>query len=136
MNIGFIADSSRKDLIENFCVAYKYILAKHNLYATEMTGRRIEQATNLHVHKFLPGSVGGEKQFIDMIQRNYMDLVIYFYNPMEKSPNQPYVLEVTKECDRYSIPVATNIATAEAMILGMDRGDFDWRESVKPDDMN
>ncbi len=40
MNIGFIADSNRKDLIENFCVAYKSILAKHNLYATEMTGRR------------------------------------------------------------------------------------------------
>lgn len=133
MNIGFIADSSRKDLIENFCVAYKYILAKHNLYATEMTGRRIEQATNLHVHKFLSGAVGGEKQFIDMIQRNYMDLVIYFYNPMEKSPNQPSVLAVTRECDRYSIPVATNIATAEAMALGMDRGDLDYRKDIRRD---
>ena len=61
MNIGFLAAGSRKDLIENFCVAYKYILAKHTLFATEMTGRRIEQATNLKVHKFLSGSVGGEK---------------------------------------------------------------------------
>ena len=73
MNIGFIAHSSRKDLIENFCVAYKYILAKNELFATEMTGRRIEQATNLKVHKFLSGTVGGEKQFVDMIQRGYMD---------------------------------------------------------------
>ena len=56
MKIGFLAASSRKDLIENFCVAYKYILAKHELYATEMTGLRIEQATNLKVHKFLSGS--------------------------------------------------------------------------------
>ena len=70
MNIGFIAAGSRKDLIENFCVAYKSILARHELYATEMTGRRIELATNLKVHKFLSGSVGGEKQFIDMIQRD------------------------------------------------------------------
>lgn len=43
-----------------------------------MTGRRIEEVTNLKVHKFLSGSVGGEKQFIDMIERNYFDLVIFF----------------------------------------------------------
>lgn len=131
MNIGFIAAGSRKDLIENFCLAYKYILAKHELYATEMTGRRIEQATNLKVHKFLSGSVGGEKQFIDMIQRNYMDMVIYFYNPLMSSPNEPDIIEITRECDRYNIPIATNIATAEAMVLGMERGSLDWRLAVR-----
>lgn len=131
MNIGFIAAGSRKDLIENFCVAYKSILAKHELYATEMTGRRIEQATNLKVHKFLSGTVGGEKQFIDMIQRNYMDLVIYFYNPLMSSPNEPDIIEITRECDRYNIPIATNIATAEAMVLGMERGSLDWRQAVR-----
>jgi len=133
MNIGFIAVGSRKDLIENFCVAYKYILAKHELYATEMTGRRIEQSTNLKVHKFLSGAVGGEKQFADMIQRNYMDLVIYFYDPMMSSPNEPDILEITRECDRYNIPIATNMATAEAMILGMDQGSLDWREAMRKD---
>ena len=131
MNIGFIAAGSRKDLIENFCMAYKYILAKHELYATEMTGRRIEQATNLKVHKFLSGSVGGEKQFIDMIQRNYMDMVIYFYNPMMSSPSEPDIIEITRECDRYSLPIATNMATAEVMVLGMDRGSLDWRQAVR-----
>ena len=94
MNIGFIAHSSRKDLIENFCVAYKYILAKNELFATEMTGRRIEQATNLKVHKFLSGTVGGEKQFVDMIQRGYMDLVIFFYNPIMNSPNEPDIIAI------------------------------------------
>ncbi len=131
MNIGFIASGTRKDLIENFCVAYKYILAKHELYATEMTGRRIEQATNLKVHKFLSGTVGGEKQFIDMIQRNSMDLVIFFYNPMMSSPNEPDIVEVTRECDRYSIPIATNIATAESMVMGLENGDLDWRTTYR-----
>ena len=130
MNIGFLAAGSRKDLIENFCVAYKYILAKHTLYATEMTGRRIEQATNLKVRKFLSGTVGGEKQFIDMIQRNYMDLVIFFYNPLMTSPNDPDIVDITRECDRYNIPIATNIATAEAAVLGLEQGDLDWRNSV------
>ena len=131
MNIGVIAAGSRKDLIENFCVAYKSILARHELYATEMTGRRIELATNLKVHKFLSGSVGGEKQFIDMIQRDYMDLVIYFYNPLMSSPNEPDIIEITRECDRYNIPIATNIATAEAMVLGLEQGSFQWRAAAR-----
>ncbi len=131
MNIGFIASGSRKDLIENFCVAYKYILAKHDLYATEMTGRRIEQATNLKVHKFLSGTVGGEKQFIDMIQRDQMDLVIYFYNPIKSSPNEPDIIEITRECDRYCIPIATNMATAEAMVLGLEEGSLDFRLTIR-----
>jgi methylglyoxal synthase len=75
--------------------------------------------------------VGGEKQFIDMIQRNYMDMVIYFYNPMMSSPSEPDIIEITRECDRYNIPIATNIATAEAMVLGMERGSLDWRLAVR-----
>ena len=63
MNLGIIAHNSKKVLIEDFCIAYKNILAKHEVYATGTTGRRIEEATGLHVHKFLPGSIGGDKQF-------------------------------------------------------------------------
>ncbi len=132
MNIGFIAHNSRKNLIENFCLAYKYILGKHELYATEMTGRRIEEATNLKVHKFLSGSVGGEKQFIDMIERDYMDLVIMFYNPIQNSPNEADIFSITRTCDRYNIPIATNIATAESMVLGLASGDLDWRDNMRP----
>ena len=131
MNIGMITHNSKRILIEDFCVAYKSILARHELYATEMTGRRIELATNLKVHKFLSGSVGGEKQFIDMIQRDYMDLVIYFYNPLMSSPNEPDIIEITRECDRYNIPIATNIATAEAMVLGLEQGSFQWRAAAR-----
>ena len=104
MNIGFLAAGSRKDLIENFCVAYKYILAKHTLFA------------------------------IDMIQRNIMDLVIYFYNPLMTSPNEPDIVDITRECDRYNIPIATNIATAEAVVLGLEQGDLDWRNSISRED--
>ena len=78
MNIGIIAHNSKKTLIEDFCIAYKGILGKHEIYATGTTGRRIEEVTNLRVHKFLAGSVGGDKQFMDMIERNCMDMVIFF----------------------------------------------------------
>lgn len=127
MNIGFIAHNSKKSLIEDFCIAYKGILAKHQVYATGTTGRRIEEVTNLHVHKFLAGSVGGDKQFMDMIARGDMDMVIFFYNPAMIDPKEPDVFEITRCCDQFNIPVATNIATAESLILGLDRGDLDWR---------
>jgi methylglyoxal synthase len=135
MNIGFIAHNNKKTLIENFCIAYKYILAKHSLYATEMTGRRIEEVTNLKVYKFLPGSVGGDKQFIDMIERNSMDMVIFFYNPVMTSPNASDIYAISRCCDEYNIPIATNIATAESLVLGLARGDLDWRNHVRSNDV-
>ena len=106
---------------------------KHEVYATGTTGRRIEEVTNLHVHKFLPGSVGGDKQFTEMIERGDMDLVIFFYNPVMIDPKEPDVWKIVKTCDQYNIPVATNIATAESLILGLARGDLDWREQLKAD---
>ena len=130
MNLGIIAHNSKKVLIEDFCIAYKNILAKHEVYATGTTGRRIEEVTNLHVYKFLPGSVGGDKQFMDMIERNCMDMVIFFYNPSMIDPKEPDVYQITRCCDQYNIPVASNIATAESLILGLARGDLDWRTQV------
>ena len=62
MNVGLIAHDSKKKLMQNFCIAYKGILCKHNLYATGTTGKLIEEVTNLNVHKYLPGHLGGEQQ--------------------------------------------------------------------------
>ena len=120
MNLGIIAHNSKKVLIEDFCIAYKNILAKHEVYATGTTGRRIEEATSLHVHKFLAGSIGGDKQFMEM-----------FYNPVMMDPVEPDIMSIVKRCDQYNIPVATNIATAELLILGLARGDLDWRLNLK-----
>lgn len=133
MNIGIIAHNSKKSLIEDFCIAYKGILARHEIYATGTTGRRIEEVTNLHVHKFLAGSLGGDKQFTEMIERNDMDMVIFFYNSAITEPREPDVAKIVRACDQYNIPVATNIATAEMLILGLDRGDLDWRIQYKED---
>ena len=127
MNIGLIAHNSKRTLLEDFCIAYKRILSKHQLYATGTTGRRVEEVTNLRVHKFLPGSIGGDRQFMEMIERNGLDMVLFFYNPAMVNPKEPDIYEISRCCDQYNIPIATNIATAESLILGMDRGDLDWR---------
>lgn len=130
MNVGLIAHNEKKNLIEDFCVAYKKILEKHQLYATGTTGRRIEEVTSLKVHKFLPGSLGGDKQFMETICRNGLDMVLFFYNPAMVGEKEPVFDEVSKCCDQYNIPIATNIATAESLILGLANGDLEWREQI------
>ena len=135
MNIGFIAHNSKKSLMEDFCIAYKGIISKHEIYATGTTGRRIEEVTFLRVHKFLAGSVGGDKQFIEMIEREDLDLVIFFYNPSMINAREPNVYQIIKSCDQFNIPLATNIATAEALILSLARGDLDWREQFRKDEI-
>lgn len=131
MNIGIIAHNSKRTLIEDFCIAYKGILSKHDIYATGTTGRRIEEVTSLHVHKFLPASLGGDKQFTEMIQRGAMDMVIFFYNPSMIDEKEPDMATIVTACDQNTIPVATNIATAEMLILGLGRGDLDWRIGMR-----
>ena len=131
MNIALIAHDAKKKLMQNFCIAYRGILSKNDLYATGTTGRLIEEVTNLNVHKFLAGSIGGDKQFMEMVERQDLDMVILFYNPVMIDPKEPDITSIVRRCDQYNIPVATNIATAELLILGLARGDLDWRLNLK-----
>ena len=131
MNIGLIAHDAKKKLMQNFCIAYRGILSKHSLYATETTGALIESVTNLNIHKFLPGHLGGIQQLSSQIESNQIDLFIFFRDPLTPRAHEPSVSDIVKMGDMYNIPAATNIATAEALILTLDRGDLDWREMYK-----
>lgn len=125
--IGLIAHSNKKELMQNFCIAYKRILGKNDLYATGITGRRIEEVTNLKIQKFLPGSMGGATQMSAMIEQNDMDMIIFFQDPKGAKKTEPNVHEITRLCDMHNIPVASNIATAELLIMGLVNGDLDFR---------
>lgn len=128
MNIGFIAHNSKKNLIQNFCIAYKGILSKHELFATGTTGRMIEEATNLNVHKFLAGNLGGENQLCSQIESNQIDMVIFMRDPQSSQGHEPDITNIFKACDSQNIPLATNVATAELLVKAMDRGDLEWRD--------
>ena len=106
-------------------------LSKNNLYATGTTGRLIEEASNLTVHKFLAGHLGGEQQLGAMIEQNDMDLVIYLREPLEPQKHDPDVKRIFMLCDTHNIPMATNLATAEMMIRSLGRGELDWREMYR-----
>lgn len=131
MNIGLIAHDSKKSLMQNLCIAYKGILSKHQLYATETTGRLIEEVTNLNIHKYLSGPLGGKQQMGAQIAQDGIDALIFLREPTNPKPHEPDVNDVIRLCDTYNIPMATNLATAELIILALDRGDLDWREMYK-----
>lgn len=131
MNIGLIAHDSKKKLMQNLCIAYRSILAKHTLYATGTTGRLIEEVTNLNIHKFLAGHVGGEEQLGAMIDQNQIDLVIFFRDPLNARNNEPDVNKAIRLCDIHNVPLATNIASAEMLLKSLERGDLEWREMYK-----
>ena len=128
MNIGLIAHDSKKKLMQNFCIAYRGILSKNELYATGTTGRLIEEVTNLNVHKYLAGHLGGSQQLGAQIEHNEIDLVIFLRDPLTPKSHEPDVNNVVKLCDTHNIPLATNLATAELLIRALDRGDLEWRE--------
>ena len=127
MNIGLIAHDNKKKLMQNFCIAYRGILSKNELYATGTTGRLIEEVTNLNIHKFLAGHLGGEQQLSAQIEHNTIDLVIFLRDPINSKSHEPNVHEIVRLCDLHNIPIATNLATAELLIKALDRGDLEWR---------
>lgn len=126
MNIGIIAHNNKRSTLEDFCIAYKRTLGKHHLYATGITGRRIEEIVGLKVTGFLPGSMGGDKQFIEAIESGELDAVIFFYNPNISSPKEPDVMEIIQYCDKHCIPIATNLGMAEVLIMGIEAGDMEY----------
>ena len=99
MNIGLIAHDSKKKLMQNFCIAYRGILCKNELYATGTTGRLVEEVTNLNVHKFLAGHLGGEHQMGAQIENNQIDLMIFLRNPMGAKPHEPYTKNIFRLCE-------------------------------------
>lgn len=131
MNIGLIAHDSKKKLMQNFCIAYRGILSKNELYATGTTGRLIEEVANLNVHKYLAGHLGGAQQLGAQIEHNEIDLVIFLREPLSPKSHEPDVSSIVRICDMHNIPLATNLATAELLIKSLDRGDLEWREMYK-----
>ena len=131
MNIGIVAHDSKKKLMQNFCIAYRGILSKHDVYATGTTGRLVEEVTNLNIHKFLEGHLGGVEQLSSLILDNQMDMLIFFRDPVQPRNNEPDFKDIFKACDMNNIPLATNLATAELLIKALERGDLEWREIYK-----
>ncbi len=131
MTIALIAHDAKKELMIQFCIAYCGVLSRYNLLATGTTGKLVSEATGLEITSFLSGSQGGSQQIASRIGCDEIDLLLIFRDPLNPKPNEPDEQALLRLCDVHNIPVATNIATAEMLIHGLERGDLDWREIVK-----
>lgn len=131
MNIALIAHDSKKELMTQFCIAYCGILSHHSLCATGTTGKLVADATGLPIKQFLNGTQGGAQQIGSLISCNEIDLMLLFRDPLSKKVTEPDDAALLRLCDVHNVPVATNIATAESLVRGLERGDLDWRELLR-----
>ena len=127
-----MAHDEKKELMVQFCIAYCGILSKHNLCATGTTGKLVSEATGLKIQQFLSGSQGGDQQIASRIACNEIDLLLFFRDPINAKPSEPNEMNLLRICDVHNVPVATNIATAEVLIHGLEHGDLDWRTILNP----
>ena len=131
MHIALMSHNNKKDLMVQFCTAYAGILSQHTLCATSTTGRMVADATGLNVHLFLSCQHGGSQQIGARLAYNEIDMVLFFVDPNDSSM-ETELLYISRLCDQNNIPFASNVATAEMLVLGMNRGDLDWRNIVNP----
>ena len=132
MEIAIIADNNKKELMAQFCIAYSGVLGRHHLCATHITGKYISDATGLDIETFLSGSSGGVEQIAAKVSYNEIDLVFYFRSTDPEQEAYESEKNLLRLCDVYNIPVATNIATAEALVTSLGNGDLDWRNFINP----
>ena len=131
MNIAFLAHDKKKELMVQFCTAYKSVLMKHTLFATATTGRLIADNTGLPITLLLSHKQGGHQQINARIAYNEIDLVLLFTDPNTTEPwDDSQMIETIRYCDKHNVPIATNLASAEMLIMGLQRGDLDWREML------
>ena len=131
MNIAFLAHDKKKELMVQFCTAYKSVLIKHDLYATATTGRLIADNTGLPITLLLSHKQGGHQQINARISYNEIDLVLLFTDPnTTDSWDDSQMVETIRHCDKHNVPIATNLGSAEMLIMGLQRGDLDWREML------
>lgn len=128
LNIAFIAHDRKKDEMVNFVIAYEQVFQGHQLYSTGTTGTRIMNQTDLNIHRFQSGPLGGDQQIGALVAENEMDLIIFLRDPLMAQPHEPDINALLRLCDVQGIPLATNIATAEILVKALERGDFAWRE--------
>ena len=131
MNIAISAQDAKKELMVQFCIAYCGILSKHTLCATGTTGKLVAEATGLDIKRFMAGSQGGNQQLASIIGCDEIDQLLFFRDPLVSGAEEMGDLNMLRLCDSHNIPVATNIATAEVLIHGLERGDLEWRDILR-----
>lgn len=124
MRIALIAHDKKKPEMIALALRHQEILASHVIFATGTTGKLVQQATNLSIHCLKSGPLGGDQQIGSMVANSALDLVIFLRDPLTAQPHEPDVTALLRLCDVINIPLATNLASAEIMMLALKRNEI------------
>ncbi len=114
--IALIAHDNKKSEIVNWALKNKSTLEKYDLCGTGTTAKLIAEATDLPVKRYLSGPLGGDQQIGAKVAEGKIDIVIFFWDPLESQPHDPDVKALLRISVVYDIPIATNRATADYVI--------------------
>lgn len=116
MKVALIAHDKKKKEMIILAQKYESVLKKLELFATGTTGTQIMEHTDLSVHRFKSGPLGGDQQIGARVSEREMDMVIFLRDPLTAQPHEPDVNALIRLCDVYEIPLATNRSTAILLI--------------------
>ena len=116
MRIALIAHDKKKEEIVQFAKINEGKLADATLVATGTTGLKIMENTNLQIRRMKSGPLGGDQQIGAMISEQELDMIIFLRDPLTAQAHEPDISALLRLCDVYSIPLATNVSTAQLLI--------------------
>ncbi len=121
MKIALIAHDKKKNDMINLAIKYKETLSKHTLYATGTTGTLVMGETGLSINRMKSGPLGGDQQIGSMVAEGKLDLIVFLRDPLTSQPHEPDVTALLRLCDVQSIPLATNVKSAEIMLNALTK---------------
>jgi methylglyoxal synthase len=116
LRIALIAHDQKKAAMVEFCDRHRTTLSRFQLVATGTTGKVIQGATGLTVHRMLSGPYGGDQQIGAEVAAGLISAVIFLRDPLTAQPHEPDITALLRVCDVHDVPLATNIATAELIV--------------------
>jgi methylglyoxal synthase len=119
--IALIAHDSKKDDMVAFVNRRQSVLSKYHLIATGTTGQRINQSTGLEVERMASGPLGGDTQIAARVVTGDVAAVIFLVDPLYSQPHEPDIRALLRVCEVYDVPLATNTATAEAVVSQLQK---------------
>lgn len=129
--IALVAHDNKKAELIEWAVYNKTALAKHRLYGTGTTGKMLEEALGQSVRKFLSGPLGGDQQIGAHIAEGKIDVLIFFWDPMEAQPHDPDIKALLRLGVVWNIPIASDRATADFLLTSpLMHGEY---EIIMPD---